>query len=145
MYVPEFRRSFSQAFDAYAEIRHRIDERIDELVFPDIQARYHDVCPCCTFKQTNSEDFRFSMLCCIDGNESLKRHTRVRQRVDEFGVVSEHNTERHDGRSRASFLFIEADEVNQFADEVRRRKPTLSQRDVAKGASQRRMTSKVRY
>lgn len=74
------------------------------------------------------------MMCCIDGNESLKRHTRVWQRVDGSGKVTECNVERPDGRTRSSFLFVEADEVNQYADEVRKRKAASPRQDAANGA-----------
>lgn len=58
----------------------------------------------------------YSMLLCIDGNESQKRRLRVKKKGDNSLEV----TERTDTRQRKSFFFLESNKVDVFKDEVKK-------------------------
>lgn len=107
------------AFDVYMEVRHRIDKRLDELLFKDEITKFQHACPSCTYKTANEPQLKYSMLACMDGNESLKRVLRTRKGREGEPV----GVERLDTRHRESHLFLRAEEVDVYKDEVKRRQP----------------------
>ncbi|KAH8108225.1 hypothetical protein DFH11DRAFT_1517256, partial [Phellopilus nigrolimitatus] len=113
-YNRSMRRAFSSAYDVYIEIVHTINNRLDELLHKTTISKYQDTCPACVYRVAGEPHLKFSMLTCMDGNESMKRVRRTRT-LDEDVTVC---VERPDGRGRGSHMFLEADEVDIFEDEV---------------------------
>lgn len=113
--------AFSRSFDVFLELRKRITERIEALLFPTLLSKYQNECPCCANKQPGEEELDYAMLFCMDGNESLKRHQRVRRRYDTQGKETIEDTTRPDSRKRESFLYLEQDYVDRYKNEVRHR------------------------
>ena len=97
-----------------------MDKDINDLLHFDIHSLYRNMCPCCTFELPDEEQMTYRMLVSIDGNESLKRNQMQRRVVDrsgkQTGVI---NIERQDNRRQKSVLFVEAEAVDEFKDEVK--------------------------
>lgn len=107
---------------------------LDTLISPTPQEQYAYACPACVYKLAAEEELEFSMLLCMDGNESLKRMRRVRRIGEESNKKNPkfEAIERHDNRIREARYFLEASEVNEFAGEVKARAKasTASQKKV---------------
>lgn len=119
--------AFSRAFDVYLELRRRINVRIDALLYPTPLSKYQYECPCCTNWQPEEEELDYSMLFCMDGNESLKRHQRVRRRYDTQGKETVEDTMRPDSRKRESIMYLEQEFVDKYKNEVRQHNAKVSQ------------------
>ena len=109
---------FNTAFDAYSEIRWRIEKEINAGVFRTRLGLFQRACPCCTYRLDNENDLGYSMLVAMDGNDSLRRVERAIQ--DESG--HRHNIETLDDRERAAFFYLKTETVDKFKDEVRSRR-----------------------
>ena len=99
------------------EIIRRIDKQLDDILYVNDAAQYAKACPPCKYKTCGEEKLKFSALFAIDGNESLKRVYRTT--AGETEKAPPVSTARPDGRACKSRLFIEADEVNKFKNEVK--------------------------
>ena len=105
---------FDVAYDVYSEIRWRIQDQIEERLFPSKLERFQAKCPACVFRVDDEEPQEASMLVCMDGNESLKQvERRFERERGSFEVV-----EYRDERKRPSVMFIESEKVDRFKDEV---------------------------
>ncbi|KAK7039291.1 hypothetical protein VNI00_010196 [Paramarasmius palmivorus] len=97
------------AYDVYLMIMREVDRRCTEaLGRQSRQAQFANVCPPCLYKVKDETPLVPSMLVACDGNNSLKM-------VDEqfkFGNA------REDSRQLPDFRWVEAEEVDQFKDEV---------------------------
>lgn len=111
-------RQFSEAFDAYMEIRDRIDNKVDEYLYRDKRDFYKFICPPCSLKLDEEEPLQRSVLLSLGGNESLKRHRRLR--ATEQGGGEKRDTALLDNRARRSKLFLENDFIDNFKNEVKR-------------------------
>ncbi|KAH8111333.1 hypothetical protein DFH11DRAFT_1508526, partial [Phellopilus nigrolimitatus] len=120
-YDRTMRRAFSSAYDVHVEITHTVQNQLDGLLHKTTISKYQDACPACVFRVDNEPRLKYSMLTCMDGNESMKRVRRTRL-VDEHTSVC---VERPDGRGRASHMFLEAEEVDKFKDETLARSPSI--------------------
>ncbi|KAH8109879.1 hypothetical protein DFH11DRAFT_1515076 [Phellopilus nigrolimitatus] len=119
-YKGGMRKAFSQAFDVYLEILHRIDQQLDRVLYSStLLTKLHSACPACAFKVKDEPAMKFSVLMAMDGNESLKRVHRTQTTIDDVTV----SVENPDSRERGSHFFMGADDVNVFKNEVKRRKP----------------------
>ncbi|KLO06443.1 hypothetical protein SCHPADRAFT_917527 [Schizopora paradoxa] len=118
-YDGQQRKAFSSAYDIFVEINRRIDEQLDNVLYIDVAAHYAKACPPCKYKTCGEEKLKFSALFAIDGNESLKRVFRSQADASEDSPPV--STARPDGRACTSRLYIEAEDVNKFKDEVKGR------------------------
>jgi len=102
---------FTAAFDVYLEIQRRVKVRIDSaLGYNTPRYRLLNVCPPCFYKLDDEPDLKFSFFCSMDGNNSQKR----------MGAAIHNVTARLDSRSLFSDRWLSPEEVNRFADEVKR-------------------------
>ncbi|KAH8108317.1 hypothetical protein DFH11DRAFT_1517134 [Phellopilus nigrolimitatus] len=113
------RKHFSEAFDVYLEIINLIKFDLDNAMFKSSFSQIEHDCPACAYRTQDEAELKFSLLCCMDGNSSLKRLYRTRNDGDDVHT----GIEVPDERTRASHLFVEAAEVDEFKDEVKRRRP----------------------
>ncbi|KAG2114526.1 hypothetical protein DEU56DRAFT_933756 [Suillus clintonianus] len=73
-YQPYLNTQFSDAYDVYLEILHRVDSLIKAALKRDTQDwRLLNSCPCCCYKLDDEDNMTFEWLATIDGNNSLKR------------------------------------------------------------------------
>ena len=109
----------------YMEIAHRVDAKVDDLLFKSPMSRHEFACPACMYVLEGEEKVDGSMLLCMDGNESLKRMRKFRytnggkERQPRESAIED--IDRIDSRKRNAYYFLEEDEVNRFAGEVRRK------------------------
>ncbi|KAF8874764.1 hypothetical protein BD779DRAFT_1613541 [Infundibulicybe gibba] len=97
---------FRMAFDAYQEILHRVDTRVDDALERDHSWRNSNVCPPCLYKVQDEPPLRFSLLAAMDGNNSLKL-------VDS---TFRPGKQRHDNRTQRHSFWITPEEVDTFKD-----------------------------
>ena len=109
----------------FLEIRECIQMQVDALLFPTELDKHRHACPCCVNK-LSEEKVDSSMLFCIDGNESLKRHQRTRRVLNASGSTIMEDSTRPDSRARKSHNFLEQDEVDVYKNEVRKRGAQVS-------------------
>ncbi|KAG1795023.1 uncharacterized protein HD556DRAFT_1431731 [Suillus plorans] len=65
---------FSDAYDIYLEILHRVDVLINQALNRDsLNWRLLNSCPCCFYKLEDEENMALEWLVTMDGNNSLKR------------------------------------------------------------------------
>ncbi|KAH7903213.1 hypothetical protein BJ138DRAFT_1020992, partial [Hygrophoropsis aurantiaca] len=98
------------AYDIYLALLRRIDTRISTALgrnSPDW--RMLNSCPACQYHIVDEPPLRFSFLCAMDGNNSLKL-------VD---PVLRGGKERHDPRDGRSPIWLKEDFVDAYKDEVR--------------------------
>ncbi|KAG1854936.1 hypothetical protein DFJ58DRAFT_716274 [Suillus subalutaceus] len=73
-YRPYFNTQFSDAYDVYLEILHRVDSLIKAALKHNTPNwRLLNSCPCCFYKLEGEHPLAFEWLATIDGNNSLKR------------------------------------------------------------------------
>lgn len=99
----------------YSEIRWRIARNIESYLQPSLLDKFKAKCPCCAYRLENEEDAGAAMLVCMDGNNSLKRVQRRREREGGQSYV----VELRDKRTRESPMFLERELVDRFKNEVR--------------------------
>lgn len=123
------RNHISNAYDVYLEIRRRIDARLAMKLGRDTPNwRLHNACPACTYKLEDETPLEFSMLMTIDGNNSAKRMERQRTEKDENGnIVNTINVERANNYSIETDLYLTAEQVDVFKNEVQYRKEALAE------------------
>src|ERR1700723_3559409 len=64
---------FSTAYDVYLSILHQVDERADlSLGHTGLRWRMRNICPPCLYKLEAEPPLKYSILCTMDGNSSLK-------------------------------------------------------------------------
>ncbi|KAG1722975.1 hypothetical protein EDB19DRAFT_1593266, partial [Suillus lakei] len=96
---------FSDAYDVYLEILHRVDSLIKAALKCDTQDwRLLTLCPCCCYKLDDEDNMTFEWLATIDGNNSLKRW-----------LSSIYGTSpRDDSRTQCSDYWLHRANVDQF-------------------------------
>ncbi|THU99996.1 hypothetical protein K435DRAFT_794455 [Dendrothele bispora CBS 962.96] len=80
--------------------------------------RLSNTCPACEYHLEGEDKLKFSMMFCMDGNDSLKRMGRKSDGIDEEGIPipnSGPSKERIDGRVGGGNFFLSNEEVNWFA------------------------------
>ena len=110
LYFKDFSRQFSISFDMYLSILNVVDQRVRAFlghVGPDW--RMKNICPPCFYQLEGETPLKFSFLCTMDGNSSLK-HVADDYR---FGIVQQ------DEQSCGQDMVLPASTVDQFKDEVK--------------------------
>ncbi|KAH7903298.1 hypothetical protein BJ138DRAFT_1020872 [Hygrophoropsis aurantiaca] len=98
------------AYDVYLEIQRIVDRRIKHVLGHDtLHWRMQNSCPACQYKVVNEPPLRFSFLCAMDGNNSLKL-------VDS---MLRWGSERYDPRDARSDIWMTEEFVDQYKNEVR--------------------------
>ena len=93
----------------YLEILRCVSDKIDKSLHRDaVHWRRQNICPPCLYKIVDEPSLKFSLLCAMDGNNSLKL-------IDPL-YRSGHALP--DGRGLESPIWISAEEVDVFKDEV---------------------------
>ncbi|KAF8873102.1 hypothetical protein BD779DRAFT_1452217 [Infundibulicybe gibba] len=115
---------FRMAFDAYQEILHRVDMRVDNALERDHSWRNNNVCPPCLYKVQDEPPLRFSLLAAMDGNNSLKL-------VDS---TFRPGTQRRDNHTQRHSFWITPEEVDMFKDAVATGKGPAAERSNPSGA-----------
>ena len=73
-YRPYLFDQLSRAFDAYLEILHRVNQKIQVALNRNTQEwRLQNECPACFHRLEDEPKLSFDWLVSIDGNNSLKR------------------------------------------------------------------------
>ncbi|KAG1791821.1 uncharacterized protein HD556DRAFT_1240156 [Suillus plorans] len=109
-YRPYLNAQFSDAYDIYLEILHRVDVLINQaLNRSSPNWRLLNCCPCCFYKLEDEENLALDWLVTMDGNNSLKRWTSS----------TADGTARKDSRRFRSDYWLDRSTVDRFKDEVR--------------------------
>ncbi|KAG2743944.1 hypothetical protein P692DRAFT_201682439, partial [Suillus brevipes Sb2] len=111
-YRSYFSTQFSDAYDVYLEIIHRVDNLINEALGHNTPNwRLLNSCPCCHYKLEDEENLAFEWLVTIDGNNSLKR----------WSSSMDGSTARCDARKFRTDYWLDRPTVDRFKDDVRGR------------------------
>ncbi|KAJ7206977.1 hypothetical protein C8J57DRAFT_1099457, partial [Mycena rebaudengoi] len=98
----------STGYNAYLEILRQVELRSQTALHWDAAWYINNVCAPCLYKTTNEPKLKYSILACMDGNNSLKL-------VDS---TFRSGTPRADNRSSTSWRWLSSLEVDAFKDEV---------------------------
>ncbi|KAI5984618.1 hypothetical protein EDD15DRAFT_2201177 [Pisolithus albus] len=111
-YRPHLSQQLTQAFDAYLEIIHRIDQKIQVALNRNAREwRLRNECPACFYRVEDEPALTFDWFVSIDGNNSLKRWDMA-----VYGTVP-----RADRRTPRSTYWLSNEEVDKFKYEVKAR------------------------
>ena len=111
-YRPYLFDQLSRTFDAYLEILHRVNQKIQVALNRNTQEwRLQNECPTCFHRLEDEPKLSFDWLVSIDGNNSLKRWDMTL-----YGTVP-----RVDDRVPRSTYWLSNEEVNKFQYEVKAR------------------------
>ncbi|RDX50992.1 hypothetical protein OH76DRAFT_1455203 [Lentinus brumalis] len=110
-YRRRWRTAISDAYDVYLGILRIVDKRVMAYLGRDTPNwRVKHACPACNFKLEGEEDLGYDRICCMDGNNSLKRIAKIGDReIADLREFSE------------SDYYLLAEYVDRFKDEVKRR------------------------
>ncbi|EPQ50029.1 hypothetical protein GLOTRDRAFT_21641, partial [Gloeophyllum trabeum ATCC 11539] len=102
---------YSIAYDVYLEVLHRVHNRLEHALGHDEPDwRLKNACPACFYKLEDETPLKFSFLCQMDGNNSLKR--------TDANVIRKY-PERLDSRGPRTDYWLSPEEVDKFKDEVK--------------------------
>lgn len=121
------RSQLSAAHDAYVAIMTTVNHQIQTQLHRNTDSwRLRNACPPCTYLLENEPPLTQKMQIAIDGNNSLKRVLRSTREKDGSGkVINVESIECFDGRQVINDMYMSEDEVNIFANEVKRRCPSI--------------------
>lgn len=95
------------AYDAYLMVMYLVDKRCRTALDRNgLDWRAHNVCPPCTYALDGKPNLKYSLLCAIDGNSSLKL----------VGEKYRHGTALQDERTQRMDVWVTEKEVNEFKD-----------------------------
>ncbi|KAL5514583.1 hypothetical protein ACEPAG_1899 [Sanghuangporus baumii] len=112
--------AFTRAFDVYVELLYRIDKRLDVVLRTTKKSKLQKTCPSCLFKTDFEEQLPYSLLVCVDGNDSLKRLRQLRSTFNNDAEETVVDLELDDRNYRESVLYIEEDVVDRYKHEVKK-------------------------
>lgn len=116
-YARTLATQFSIAFDTYLDILHLVDARINTaLSRTEPDWRLKNACAPCLHKLENEPPLKFSLLCSMDGNSSLKLVDQVIRSGEAL----------HDNRQPRTDMWLSPEYVNLFKDEVKSRQVGVS-------------------
>ncbi|KAJ3831206.1 hypothetical protein F5878DRAFT_549821 [Lentinula raphanica] len=118
LYSKPYRRSYrtalSDTFDVYLSIVREVDARVaSELGHDEPNYRVLHSCPSCSYELEGETELRFSRMFVIDGNNSLKRMKGFNGRT----VADTRVFDKSD-------YYLSREYVDQYADEVKARRPS---------------------
>jgi Kyakuja-Dileera-Zisupton transposase len=106
---PSLADQLSNTYDCYLEIMREVARRVDLTLGQNpSQWQQQNVCPPCLYKTIGVPLLKFSLLACMDGNNSLKL-------VDSTFRSGVPQT---DDRVSASPRWVSPEQVDRFKDEV---------------------------
>ncbi|THU78145.1 hypothetical protein K435DRAFT_700709, partial [Dendrothele bispora CBS 962.96] len=118
-FKPYLREQFSICFDVYLSILAATKTRVNCVLGRDgANWRVANTCAACQYRLEGEEQLKFSMMGCMDGNDSLKRVQRKSSGVDDLGNVlvgAGPSRERIDSRTGGGTYFLSREEVDRFA------------------------------
>ncbi|THV07308.1 hypothetical protein K435DRAFT_815535 [Dendrothele bispora CBS 962.96] len=119
-YQPYLSQQMSICFDLYLDVLSHVKSRVSKaLGRGDRDWRLSNTCPACEYCLEGEEQLKFSMMFCMDGNDSLKRMERRSDGTDEEGNPSSGpSKERIDRRVGGGTFFLSNEEVNCFATTI---------------------------
>lgn len=118
-------KQFTICFDLYLAIRLGVEQRVQvELGRDAPDWRLRHICPACTYKLTNEQKLRFSMLYTGDGNDSLKRDYCKEHSVDPIDEdgdvvpVLGPSSAQTDTRAVGQGIYLSREAVDKWAKEA---------------------------
>ncbi|KAL7284497.1 hypothetical protein ACG7TL_001788 [Trametes sanguinea] len=109
LYRRHHAEQFSNAYDVYLDILHKVDAHVNVALGRDTANwRMLNACAPCLNRIEGEEDLEFDLMAAIDGNSSMKL-------VDD---TFRSGQSRPDGRSCRTDVIMPPEEVDQFKDEV---------------------------
>ncbi|THU79171.1 hypothetical protein K435DRAFT_875809 [Dendrothele bispora CBS 962.96] len=118
-FKPYLREQFSICFDVYLSILAETKTRVNRVLGRDgANWRVANTCAACQYHLAGEEKLKFSMMGCMDGNDSLKRVQRKSSGVDNLGNVlvgAGPSHKRIDSRTGGGTYFLSREEVDRFA------------------------------
>ncbi|THU88892.1 hypothetical protein K435DRAFT_821527 [Dendrothele bispora CBS 962.96] len=112
-------QQFSICFDLYLDVLSRIKTRVKKVLGRNgSNWRLENACPACEYNLEGEKELKFKMMCCMDGNDSLKRVHRKGARVDEGGNEVPGcgpSRERMDSRTGGGDYYLMREEVDAFS------------------------------
>ncbi|KAL5508706.1 hypothetical protein ACEPAG_4791 [Sanghuangporus baumii] len=112
--------AFTRAFDVYVELLYRIDKRLDVVLRTTKKSKLQKTCPSCLFKTDFEEQLPYSLLVCVDGNDSLKRLRQLRSTFNNDAEETVVDLELDDRNYRELVLYVEEDVVDRYKHEVKK-------------------------
>ncbi|KAF8580082.1 hypothetical protein K439DRAFT_1620080 [Ramaria rubella] len=124
-YRPGLCNKFSDAYDIYIAICANVQGRVSHALGRDgPDWRLKNGCPACTYKLDGEPPLIISMQVTMDGNNTQNRMERTHRETNEAGeLISTTNIERRDEREVHGDYYLSPEEVDKFANEVKRRLP----------------------
>lgn len=105
----------SIAYDLYLQILGQVSQRTAAVLGREsADWRLKNACPSCTYRLQDEPQLRFSMLACMDGNESAWRLARRKQDENEEGKLGPVN-ERTDSRTVDNGYWLSRETVDRWA------------------------------
>jgi ferredoxin-like protein FixX len=118
-YRPYLCQQFTICYDVYLEVKRRTQARIFSALGWDSNWRLKHACPACTYELVDEAEMTFSMLACMDSNESLRRVLRrevTEEFDDEMGdQLPGKSKERMDSRDAGQGYFLSREDVDEWA------------------------------
>ncbi|THU93778.1 hypothetical protein K435DRAFT_820167 [Dendrothele bispora CBS 962.96] len=112
-------QQFSICFDLYLDVLSRIKTRVKKVLGRNSSNwRLENACPACEYNLEGEKELKFKMMCCMDGNDSLKRVHRKGAAVDEGGNEvpgCSPSRERMDSRIGGGDYYLTREEVDSFS------------------------------
>jgi hypothetical protein len=124
------RDQFSIAYDLFLQVLNEVDNRVNNALDRDLKDwRIKNACPSCTYHLEDEPDLQYSMLGCMDGNNSLKRVARTSPGDDNPSASV--SIERQDTRVYDNDYYLTRAEVDAFQHEVMRKGTTNNGSEVS--------------
>ncbi|THU78591.1 hypothetical protein K435DRAFT_824088 [Dendrothele bispora CBS 962.96] len=119
-FKPYLSQQLTICFDLYLNILSKVKFRVHKaLERTDLHWRLKNTCPACEYRLEDEVKLKFSMMCCMDGNDSLKRLERRYDGINEDGEVKAGpSNERLDERIGGHDYFLSNEEVDKFGKAV---------------------------
>lgn len=118
---PYLTKQFSICFDLYLSIRQEVDSRVQVALGREgANWRLKHACPACTHKLEDEPELEFSMLFCMDGNNSVKRipcQAPGVQKPEDDDITVGVNNERPDSRKVEGDYYLSRKIVDRWSKE----------------------------
>ncbi|KAJ3924302.1 MAG: hypothetical protein NXY57DRAFT_970235 [Lentinula lateritia] len=118
-FKPYLMQQFSSAYDAYLEVRSRIQKLVAQALGQDSPTwRILHACPCCQNELEEDDPLEIRMMVAMDGNDSLKRVECCKDAAEDSlaEVAGSGVVERMDPRQAGSNYFISRVLVNEWVE-----------------------------
>ncbi|KAJ7911391.1 hypothetical protein B0H13DRAFT_1458719, partial [Mycena leptocephala] len=111
-YKPYLCQQFTICYDIYLDVKWRTEAKVCEVLGRGSDWQQRHPCPACTCELVKEEAMIFSMLVCVDSNESLQRVIRREGTID---MDEPKSKERVDERDAGDGYYLSREKVDEWA------------------------------